>query len=65
MVRPTDTQTELYQSPEQPRNSPGTVQDAWRLRYDYLRLLILWEIGYTGTYQPLADLTRWAGNTPR
>ncbi|MDQ3578648.1 MAG: hypothetical protein M3443_13855, partial [Actinomycetota bacterium] len=56
IVHPKALQQALY-------DTPRTIQDAWRLTCDYLRLLILREIGYVGTYQPFIDLVRLSGNT--
>jgi hypothetical protein len=39
----------------------GIVREAWQLTLEYLMLIILWDIGYLGSYQRISKLDRWHG----
>src|SRR5690606_27625821 len=42
---------------------PGDVmKEAWKLGVEYLALLILAALGYTGTYRSQIDYSGWAGS---
>ena len=55
IVHPKRPQDELYRQ-------DGLVEEVWFLTQQYLVLLILHHIGYTGTYQSMLRTGGWAGD---